>query len=64
MKNKATQRADGNVEVVTVNAAGTETRTVLPVGPIVGSFLTAQLNEVFASVATDNAEADMGLVAA
>lgn len=63
MKNKATQRADGTVEVVTVNAAGTETRTVLPVGPLVGSFLAAQLNEVFATVAADDAEANMRLVA-
>lgn len=63
MKNKATYRADGKIEVVTVNAAGTETRTVIGVNPFVGSQLAAQLNEAFGAAAEPADEADMRLAA-
>lgn len=63
MKNKATYRTDGRVEIVTVNETGTETRTVIQVGsPIASSLLVAQLNEAFASDADDD-ESDMRVAA-
>lgn len=56
---KATYRADGRVEVVTVNAAGTETRTAFHLGsPIVSTLLVQQLNEAFDAAADDD-ESDM-----
>jgi hypothetical protein len=61
MKNHATYRTDGRVEIVTVNETGTETRTVIQVGsPIASSLLVAQLNEAFAS---DDDESDMRVAA-
>lgn len=63
MKNRATYRTDGRVEIVTVNETGTETRTVIQVGsPIASSLLVAQLNEAFASDADDD-ESDMRVAA-
>ncbi len=56
---KATYRADGRVEVVTVNATGTETRTAFHLGSaIVSVRLVQQLNEAFDAAADDN-EGDM-----
>lgn len=63
MTNKATQRADGRIEVVTVNATGTTTRTVIAVGPIAGGLLVAQLNEAFGAQG-DEALAEVGALVA
>ena len=65
MKNKATYRTDGRVEIVTVNETGTETRTVIHLGsPISSALLVAQLNEAFASDADDESDMLLAAVAA
>jgi hypothetical protein len=64
MKNQATYRADGKIEITTVNAAGTRSTTVFSLGSDVGSGLVSNslvrhLNEAFEAAEGDD-ESDMG----